>query len=60
MIGKTTMSDLEETAEVRVRVCEVCGNPMTYLGSAPRRHAHAARRIFRCYYCNNVVSEEWS
>jgi hypothetical protein len=32
---------------------------MTHLGNVPSGFAHSAARIFRCYTCDNVVSDEW-
>jgi hypothetical protein len=48
-----------ESLEILTRDCEQCSKPMTYLGNAPRHLTHSAIRIYRCYHCNNVVSEEW-
>jgi hypothetical protein len=46
----------EQKHESFSRTCE-CGNQMTYLGDLPQSRGKPAIRIFRCYHCNNVVSE---
>jgi hypothetical protein len=38
------------------RTCE-CGNRMMHLGDLPQSRGKPAIHIFRCYDCNNVVSE---
>jgi hypothetical protein len=39
--------------------CEVCGENMKLLGNLPDTQSFAAARVFRCYGCNNVTSEQW-
>ena len=41
-----------------LRVCEKCGAVMKQLGAFPALSFHAAVRIFRCYVCDHVVSEQ--
>jgi hypothetical protein len=40
------------------RICEKCDAEMTHLSDLPSFVGRAAIRIFRCYVCDNVVSEE--
>jgi hypothetical protein len=40
------------------RLCEKCNSEMQQMGALPAMVARAALRIFRCYVCNNVVSDE--
>jgi hypothetical protein len=40
------------------RLCEKCNSEMRQLGAFPAIVARAAVKIFRCYDCNNVVSDE--
>jgi hypothetical protein len=40
------------------RVCDKCNAEMTHLSDLRAFLGHAAVRVFRCYVCNNVVSEE--
>jgi hypothetical protein len=46
----------ERQHESPSRTCE-CGNQMTYLGDLPQSRGKPGIHIFRCYDCNNVVSE---
>jgi hypothetical protein len=39
------------------RPCNECGEEMKHLADLRRFHTHIGKRIFRCYHCNNVVSE---
>jgi hypothetical protein len=41
-----------------VRRCGKCDWELTLLGNLPAVAMYAAARVFRCYVCNNVVSEE--
>jgi hypothetical protein len=41
----------------RSRTCEGCGEQMIHLGNLPSVLAKPALKVFRCYGCNNVVSE---
>ena len=41
-----------------LRVCDKCNANMTHLSDLPEFHDHAAASIFRCYVCNNVVSQD--
>jgi hypothetical protein len=40
------------------RICEKCALEMTLLANLPAIALRAAVRVFRCYACDNVVSEE--
>jgi hypothetical protein len=48
----------EATGKSPVRRCNKCGADMTPLSNLPPFRGAAAIRVFRCYVCNNVVSEE--
>jgi hypothetical protein len=39
--------------------CDICGEEMKHLGDLPNTKSFAAARIFRCYGCNQVASEQW-
>jgi hypothetical protein len=41
------------------RSCEKCASEMTHLTDLPSLLGATAVRIFRCYACNSVVSEDW-
>jgi hypothetical protein len=41
------------------RSCDECAAEMKHLGDLPSYLGAAAMRVFRCYVCSNVVSEEW-
>jgi hypothetical protein len=38
------------------RTCK-CGKEMSHLGDLPQSRGKPAIHVFRCYGCNNVVSE---
>jgi hypothetical protein len=40
------------------RVCDKCDAAMTHLSDLQPMVGSAAMRIFRCYSCNHVVSED--
>jgi hypothetical protein len=40
------------------RICEKCNAEMKHLSDLPSFLGRAAIRIFRCYVCDNVASEE--
>jgi hypothetical protein len=40
------------------RICEKCNADMTQLGELPALSMHAAVRVFRCYACDHVVSDQ--
>jgi DNA-directed RNA polymerase subunit N (RpoN/RPB10) len=42
------------------RTCEKCKAEMAHLSDWPSFLEKVAVRIFRCYTCDNVVSEAWS
>jgi hypothetical protein len=44
--------------DIPSRICERCGEAMTHLSDLPSYLGRAAIRIFRCYVCNNVISED--
>jgi hypothetical protein len=54
--ARSVASPAEST--VPARICEKCKAEMTHLSDLPSFVGRAAVRIFRCYVCNNVVSEE--
>ena len=41
-----------------LRVCDKCDADMTHLSDLQPIIGSAAMRIFRCYSCNHVVSED--
>jgi hypothetical protein len=45
-------------SNIRSRICEMCNWEMTHLSDLPPYLGRTAIRIFRCYVCNNVVSED--
>jgi hypothetical protein len=49
-----------EASNLPERFCEKCNWEMTHLSDLPSYLERAAVRIFRCYVCNNVVSEDRS
>jgi hypothetical protein len=44
--------------DIPSRVCERCDAAMVHLSDLPSYLGRAAVRIFRCYVCNNVTSED--
>ena len=44
--------------DVPSRPCDKCDAAMTHLSDLQPIIGSAAMRIFRCYVCNHVVSEE--
>ena len=38
--------------------CEICGEKMKHLGSLPNTPSFPAAKVFRCYACNNVTSQQ--
>jgi hypothetical protein len=46
------------TSDIPSRICEKCDAAMVHLSDLPSYLGRAAIRIFRCYACNNVVSED--
>jgi hypothetical protein len=40
------------------RICEICDAQMTHLSDLQPRLLDGPLRIFRCYACNHVTSEE--
>ena len=42
----------------RTRICGECGADMKQLGKLPAVSRYPAIRVFRCYGCDNVVSEQ--
>jgi hypothetical protein len=43
--------------EPLARACTECGEQMRHLADLRRFKSYSGKRIFRCYGCNNVVSE---
>jgi hypothetical protein len=50
-------SQFEQTDQPPPTICGQCGQPMRSIGKLPRRGAKAALEIFRCYGCDNVLSQ---
>ncbi len=44
--------------DVPSRACDKCDAAMTHLSDLQPIIGSAAMRIFRCYSCNHVISEE--
>jgi hypothetical protein len=59
MPEKTLSDDRTNRTDTPIRVCDKCNAHMTLLSDLPNFYDHAAAKIFRCYVCNNVVSQEW-
>jgi len=57
MADENTPSN-SSASNVPSRICESCDAEMTHLSDLPSYLGRAAIRIFRCYICNNVVSED--
>ena len=51
-----TMAPTDES--VPQRRCDKCDSEMTHLSDLPPLSASPPIRIFRCYVCNHVVSED--
>ena len=49
---------LSDGPDVPSRVCDNCDAAMTHLSDLQPMIGSPAMRIFRCYACNHVVSEE--
>jgi len=47
-----------DSLDVPSRVCDKCHAAMTHLSDLQPIIGSPAMRVFRCYGCNNVVSEE--
>ena len=47
-----------DSPDVPSRVCDKCDADMTHLSDLQPMIGSPAMRIFRCYACNHVVSEE--
>jgi hypothetical protein len=47
-----------DSPDVPSRVCDNCNADMTHLSDLQPIVGSAAMRIFRCYACNHVVSED--
>jgi hypothetical protein len=45
-------------SEIPSPVCEDCETAMTFVGKLPSVLHYPAVRVFRCYSCNHVASEE--
>jgi hypothetical protein len=52
-LANHTIGDLGEKS----RICDRCTMQMKHLADLCSFGVHAAQRIYRCYHCNNVVSE---
>jgi hypothetical protein len=51
------MFDTETSPPPPSRACNECGEQMKHLTDLRPFQLHPGKRIFRCYTCNNVVSE---
>jgi DNA-directed RNA polymerase subunit M/transcription elongation factor TFIIS len=51
-----TMASIDET--IPTRRCDKCDAEMTHLSDLQPLSASPPLRIFRCYVCNHVVSED--
>jgi len=47
-----------DPADQNKHSCEQCGADMKQLGKLPAVSMHPALKVFRCYACNNVISEQ--
>jgi hypothetical protein len=56
-IRPPTMATPDKPAEP-LRICEECDLEMVLLGKLPGVALRVAVRVFRCYVCNKVISEE--
>jgi hypothetical protein len=45
-------------SDIPSRIYEKCDAAMVHLSDLPSYLGRAAIRIFRCYVCNNVISED--
>ena len=50
--------DTDSTSKAPIRYCSKCSTKMIHLSDLPSYKGAAPVRIFRCYCCNNVVSED--
>jgi hypothetical protein len=55
-ITALTLAPIDET--IPRRRCDKCDAEMTHLSDLPPLSAAPPVRIFRCYSCNHVVSED--
>ena len=58
-MASTDSAGASDSPDVPSRVCDKCEAAMTHLSDLRPMVGSAAMRIFRCYACNHVVSEEW-
>jgi hypothetical protein len=49
---------MSSVIEVPSPVCEHCEIEMTFVGKLPSVLHYPAVRVFRCFSCNHVASEE--
>jgi len=50
-------SHMDESDQAKIRICDGCDKPMTYLGKLPKVGRKPAVFVFRCLGCNRVTSE---
>jgi len=50
--------EIAPAGDIPAPICEKCEETMTHLSDLQPRLLGAALRVFRCYACNHVVSEE--
>jgi hypothetical protein len=48
----------ESTRRAPIRNCAKCSTKMIHLSNLPSFRGGAPVRIYRCYGCNNVISED--
>jgi hypothetical protein len=57
-MAATDANALSDSPDVPSRACDKCDAAMTHLSDLQPMIGSPAMRIFRCYACNHVVSEE--
>ena len=56
--GDANVPPIPENQGNSGRRCERCRAEMTQLGELPALSLHAAIKVFRCYVCDHVVSDQ--
>jgi hypothetical protein len=46
------------TSQIAAPVCKHCDVTMVFVGKLPSVQQHPEIRVFRCYVCNHVASEQ--
>lgn len=57
-MASTDTAAVPDGPDAPSRVCDKCDAAMTHLSDLQPMIGSAAMRIFRCYSCNHVVSEQ--